>query len=78
MLVWNPETFFRLRSEVGPSAGMNLDPSHLFWKGACPIAQPGPGFSSASMNADINRAAASRRKMWTPASAAWRSSSVPR
>lgn len=38
MLVWNPETLFRLRNEVGPMVGMNLDPSHLFWKGACPIA----------------------------------------
>nr|WP_067294489.1 sugar phosphate isomerase/epimerase [Marinobacterium profundum] len=38
MLVWNPETLFRLRDEVGPKVGMNLDPSHLFWKGACPIA----------------------------------------
>ena len=38
MLVWNPETLFRLRNTVGPMVGMNLDPSHLFWKGACPIA----------------------------------------
>ncbi|MBB3190283.1 sugar phosphate isomerase/epimerase family protein [Halomonas cerina] len=38
MLVWNPETLFRLRDAVGPKVGMNLDPSHLFWKGACPIA----------------------------------------
>jgi sugar phosphate isomerase/epimerase len=38
MLVWNPETLFRLRNEVGPMVGMNLDPSHLFWKSACPIA----------------------------------------
>lgn len=38
MLVWNPETLLRLRNEVGPMVGMNLDPSHLFWKGACPIA----------------------------------------
>ncbi len=38
MLVWNPETLFRLRDEVGDLVGMNLDPSHLFWKGACPIA----------------------------------------
>ena len=38
MLVWNPETLFRLRDEVGPKVGMNLDPSHLFWMGADPIA----------------------------------------
>jgi sugar phosphate isomerase/epimerase len=38
MLVWNPETLFRLRSAVGPKVGLNLDPSHLFWMGADPIA----------------------------------------
>ncbi|MFC3631554.1 sugar phosphate isomerase/epimerase family protein [Paracoccus angustae] len=37
MLVWNPETLFRLRNEVGPVVGMNLDPSHLIWMGADPI-----------------------------------------
>ena len=38
MLVWNPETLFRLRNEVGSKVGMNLDPSHLMWMGAEPIA----------------------------------------
>lgn len=38
MLVWNPETLFRLRDAVGPMVGMNLDPSHLIWMGADPIA----------------------------------------
>ena len=38
MLVWNPETLFRLRNEVGSKVGMNLDPSHLMWMGADPIA----------------------------------------
>lgn len=38
MLVWNPRTLFRLRNEVGPMVGMNLDPSHLMWMGADPIA----------------------------------------
>lgn len=38
MLVWNPETLFRLRNAVSPMIGMNLDPSHLFWMGADPIA----------------------------------------
>lgn len=38
MLVWNPQTLFRLRDAVGPKVGLNLDPSHLFWKGADPIA----------------------------------------
>ncbi len=38
MLVWNPETLFRLRDAVGPKVGLNLDPSHLFWMGADPIA----------------------------------------
>lgn len=38
MLVWNPETLMRLRNEVGPMVGMNLDPSHMMWMGADPIA----------------------------------------
>lgn len=37
MLVWNPETLFRLREAVGPMVGLNLDPSHLIWMGADPI-----------------------------------------
>lgn len=36
-LVYNPETLFKLRSEIGPMVGMNLDPSHLFWMGSNPI-----------------------------------------
>ena len=38
MLVWNPATLFRLRAAVGPTVGLNLDPSHLIWMGADPIA----------------------------------------
>lgn len=38
MLVWNPHSLFRLRNEVGPMVGLNLDPSHLMWMGADPIA----------------------------------------
>ncbi|MBP2199414.1 sugar phosphate isomerase/epimerase family protein [Pantoea cypripedii] len=38
MLVWNPETLFRLRDAVGPMVGLNLDPSHLLWMGGDPIA----------------------------------------
>ncbi|MFC6323876.1 sugar phosphate isomerase/epimerase family protein [Companilactobacillus baiquanensis] len=37
-LVYNPETLFRLRDAVGPMVGLNLDPSHLLWMGADPIA----------------------------------------
>lgn len=36
-LVYNPETMFRLRKEIGPIIGMNLDPSHMFWMGGDPI-----------------------------------------
>ncbi|ROR31571.1 sugar phosphate isomerase/epimerase [Mobilisporobacter senegalensis] len=36
-LVYNPETLFKLRNEVGTMIGMNLDPSHLFWMGGEPI-----------------------------------------
>lgn len=37
-LVYNPETLFKLRNEVGDTVGMNFDPSHLFWMGGDPIA----------------------------------------
>ncbi|MFP3393774.1 TIM barrel protein, partial [Brevibacillus sp. SIMBA_076] len=37
-LVYNPETLFKLRNEVGDTIGMNFDPSHLFWMGGDPIA----------------------------------------
>lgn len=37
-LVWNPETLFKLRHAVDPIIGLNLDPSHLIWMGADPIA----------------------------------------
>ena len=38
MLVYNPETLFRLRDAVDPMIGLNLDPSHLMFMGADPIA----------------------------------------
>jgi sugar phosphate isomerase/epimerase len=36
--VFNVRTLFRLREAVGPVVGANLDPSHLFWMGADPLA----------------------------------------
>jgi sugar phosphate isomerase/epimerase len=36
--VYNVGTLFRLRNAVGPVVGANLDPSHLFWMGADPLA----------------------------------------
>ncbi|HLY88868.1 MAG TPA: sugar phosphate isomerase/epimerase [Acetobacteraceae bacterium] len=36
--VYNVATLFRLRDAVGDTVGANLDPSHLFWMGADPIA----------------------------------------
>jgi sugar phosphate isomerase/epimerase len=36
-VVFNPETFMRLRAEIGPVAACNFDPSHLFWQGIDPI-----------------------------------------
>jgi sugar phosphate isomerase/epimerase len=36
--VFNVRTLFRLRDAVGPVVGANLDPSHLFWMGADPLA----------------------------------------
>jgi sugar phosphate isomerase/epimerase len=36
--VFNVRTLLRLRDAVGPIVGANLDPSHLFWMGADPLA----------------------------------------
>jgi sugar phosphate isomerase/epimerase len=36
-VVYNTATFMRLREEVGPSIGMNFDPSHLWWQGIDPL-----------------------------------------
>jgi sugar phosphate isomerase/epimerase len=36
--VYNVPTLQRLRAAVGPVVGANLDPSHLFWMGADPLA----------------------------------------
>jgi sugar phosphate isomerase/epimerase len=36
--VYNVATLFRLRDAVGPMVGANLDPSHLFWMAADPLA----------------------------------------
>lgn len=35
--VYNNESFFRLRSAVGPTVGVNFDPSHLIWMGGDPV-----------------------------------------
>lgn len=37
-VVYNVPTLLRLRDTVGPVVGANLDPSHLMWMGADPIA----------------------------------------
>ncbi len=36
--VYNVTSLLRLRAAVGPTVGANLDPSHLFWMGADPLA----------------------------------------
>lgn len=36
--VYNVPTLLKLRDAVGPAIGANLDPSHLFWMGADPLA----------------------------------------
>lgn len=36
--VYNVPSLLRLREAIGPIIGANLDPSHLFWMGADPIA----------------------------------------
>lgn len=35
--VYNVETYMRLREAVGPTVGMNFDPSHLIWMGGDPV-----------------------------------------
>ncbi|ODT77382.1 MAG: hypothetical protein ABS76_26710 [Pelagibacterium sp. SCN 64-44] len=35
--VYNPDSYFRLREAVGPTLGMNFDPSHLIWMGGDPV-----------------------------------------
>jgi sugar phosphate isomerase/epimerase len=37
-LVYNVPTLLRMRQEVGPIIGANLDPSHLFWQQMDPLA----------------------------------------
>lgn len=37
-LVYNVPSLLKLRHEIGPMIGANLDPSHLFWMGADPLA----------------------------------------
>ena len=37
-LVYNVPGLLRLRKEIGPIVGANLDPSHLMWMGADPLA----------------------------------------
>lgn len=37
-LVYNVPSLLRLRKAMGPIVGANLDPSHLFWMGADPLA----------------------------------------
>jgi len=36
-VVYNVPSLLKLRAEVGPLVGANLDPSHLFWMGADPL-----------------------------------------
>jgi sugar phosphate isomerase/epimerase len=35
--VYNNASFFRLREAVGPTIGVNFDPSHLLWMGGDPV-----------------------------------------
>lgn len=36
-VVYNPASMARLREAIGPVAGCNFDPSHLFWQGIDPL-----------------------------------------
>lgn len=37
-MIWNPPTLLHLREEIGEIIGANMDPSHLMWMGADPLA----------------------------------------
>ena len=37
-VVYNPETFLKLREHCGKVIGVNFDPSHMFWQGIDPLA----------------------------------------
>jgi sugar phosphate isomerase/epimerase len=37
MTVHNPTDIVRLRNAAGKNLGANLDPSHFFWQGICPV-----------------------------------------
>src|SRR5262249_33636812 len=36
-IIYNTESFFRLRETTGPAVGVNFDPSHLIWMGGDPV-----------------------------------------
>jgi sugar phosphate isomerase/epimerase len=38
LTIFGNESFARLRAEVGPNIGINLDPSHFWWQGVDPLA----------------------------------------
>ena len=38
LTIFGAESFARLRAEVGPNIGINLDPSHFWWQGVDPLA----------------------------------------
>lgn len=38
MLLYNVETFLRMREVAGPALSCNFDPSHMFWNGVDPVA----------------------------------------
>lgn len=37
-VVYNPDSYLRLRDAVGATVGLNFDPSHLIWMGGDPVA----------------------------------------
>ncbi len=38
LTIFGADSFARLRAEVGPNIGINLDPSHFWWQGVDPLA----------------------------------------
>jgi len=38
LTIFGADSFARLRAEIGPNVGVNLDPSHFWWQGVDPLA----------------------------------------
>ena len=60
LTIFGAESFARLRAEVGPNIGINLDPSHFWWQGVDPLADRRAARRRDRLRARQGHAAASR------------------